>query len=451
MRLHGTMQINELGHLIIGGCDVVELGKNFGTPLMVIDEAEVRRKCREYRAAFRGTGIENETIYASKAFLTVALCRILEEEGLGLDVVSGGEMFIAETAGFPMSRLYFHGNNKTPMELVQALRVGIGRFMIDNVQELEMLDYLAKERGVVADVLFRITPGIEAHTHEFVQTGQKDSKFGLGLANGVALEAIRKGTTLSNIRIRGLHCHIGSQIFNLESFARAVEVMMDFCGQIRDELGVEVRELDLGGGIGIPYTEEEREVPIRQYALTVAEVLKRKAQELHLPLPKIINEPGRSIIATAGTTIYTVGTIKTIPGIRTYVAVDGGMNDNIRPALYGARYEGILANKALEEPVDTVTIIGRCCESGDMLIHDLAIPAVEAGDILAITCTGAYTYSMAMNYNALPKLAIVLVNDGQAEVIVRRETYHDLIRCDRVPERLSGAKVVDKASYARQD
>lgn len=446
MRFHGTMQINAAGHLTIGGCDVVELTRNYGTPLMIIDEAEVRRKCREYSSAFWGTGIETETIYASKAFLTTAMCRILHEEGLGLDVVSGGEMYIAEAAGFPMDRLYFHGNNKTPQELLQALRVGVGRFMVDNLQELEILNYLAAERGVVANVIFRVTPGIEAHTHEYVQTGQLDSKFGMGLSNGVAMEVIRFSQMLSNINVCGVHCHIGSQIFNLDSFAKTVEVMMDFCGQIRDELGIVVNELDLGGGIGIPYTEADEEVSIRAYAVIVAEVLKRKALELDLPLPKIINEPGRSIIATAGTTVYTTGTIKEIPGIRTYLAVDGGMSDNIRPALYGAKYEAIIANKALEELTNTVTVTGRCCESGDMLIHDLRVPHVEPGDLLAITCTGAYTYTMASNYNAIPKLAIVLVNEGQADLIVRRETYHDLVRRDRIPARLERVEVVDKAS-----
>lgn len=446
MRFHGTMQINAPGHLTIGGCDVIELARNYGTPLMIIDEAEVRRKCREYSSAFWGTGIETETIYASKAFLTTAMCRILHEEGLGLDVVSGGEIYIAEAAGFPMDKLYFHGNNKTPQELLQALRVGVGRFMVDNLQELEILNYLAAERGVVADVIFRVTPGIEAHTHEYVQTGQLDSKFGMGLSNGVAMEVIRFSQLLANINVRGVHCHIGSQIFNLESFAKTVEVMMDFCGQLRDELGIVVRELDLGGGIGIPYTEADEEVSIREYALTVAEVLKRKAAELDLPVPKIINEPGRSIIATAGTTVYTTGTIKEIPGIRTYLAVDGGMSDNIRPALYGAKYEAIIANKALEVPTETVTVTGRCCESGDMLIHDLLVPHVEPGDLLAITCTGAYTYTMSSNYNAIPKLAIVLVNEGQADLIVRRETYHDLVRRDRIPTRLERVEVIDKAS-----
>jgi diaminopimelate decarboxylase len=437
------MNITETGSLAIGGCDTRELVEQFGTPLMIVDEAEVRRKCREYRTAFRGTGIENETIYASKAFLTMAMCKMIEEEGLGLDVVSGGELYIAQAANFPTKKVYFHGNNKTPRELAMALEAGIGRFMIDNLQELQILDHLAAERGMKADVIFRVTPGIEAHTHEFIQTGQLDSKFGMGVSNGVAYDLIRQAMELSHIRIRGLHCHIGSQIFNLESFARTVEIMMDFMGELRDGLGLTIRELDLGGGVGIPYTASEEEVSIREYALTVADTLQRKSAELNLPVPKVINEPGRSIIATAGTTLYTIGTIKEIPGIRTYVAVDGGMTDNIRPALYGAKYEALIANKALARPVQTVTITGRACESGDMLIHDLEIPNVEAGDILAVSCTGAYTYAMSSNYNALPRLAIVLVNDGNADVIVRRETYHDLIRRDRLPQHLETVETLN--------
>ncbi len=434
--LHGTMKINEKGHLTIGGCDTLDLAREFGTPLLILDEDEIRRKCREFRSAFKGTGIDSETVYASKAFLTMALCQILREEDMGLDVVSGGERYIADAANFPMEKVHFHGNNKTPEELKEALKAGVGRFMVDSLQELYLLNHLAIEEQMIADVLFRITPGIEAHTHEYIQTGQLDSKFGLGISNGMALKAIRIAQKLSGIRVCGLHCHIGSQIYNIESFAKAAEVMMDFLSQIRDEVGIVLKELNLGGGFGVPYVQTEKEVSIREYAQVVADILKRKAAELDFPLPKIINEPGRSIIATAGTTLYTIGTIKEIPGIRTYVAVDGGMNDNIRPALYNADYEAMVANRALEERVQTVTITGRCCESGDMLIHDLKIPQIETGDLLAITCTGAYTYSMASNYNGLPRLAIVLVNEGQAEVVIRRETYSDLIQRDQIPKRL---------------
>ncbi len=437
MRMHGTMELNSKGHLVIGGCDTTELIKEFGSPLLIIDEAEVRRRCKEYSLAFQGMGLNVETIYASKALLNTTLCRIIEDEGLGLDVVSGGELHIAQTADFPMEKVYFHGNNKTSGELEKALDARIGRFVVDNLQELELLNYLAMERGVVADILFRVTPGIEAHTHQYIQTGQIDSKFGLGVSNGIALKVIGSAIDLSGVRVRGLHCHIGSQIFNLESFARAVEVLMNFCGQIRDELGLVIEELDLGGGIGVPYLQGDKEVSLPEYARIVADTLGVKSRELGLPIPKVINEPGRYIVATSGTTVYTVGNIKEIPGVRTYVSVDGGITDNIRPALYNAEYEAIIANKANAYPVQTVTVAGRCCESGDILIDELQIPAVEIGDLLAVSCTGAYTTSMGSNYNGLPRLALVMVKDGRADLIIRRETYDDLVRRDQIPERLS--------------
>lgn len=436
MRFHGKMKVNQQGNLEIGGCDTVDLANEYGTPVLVIDEAEVRRKCREYRSAYQGTGIESEIIYASKAFLTVAHCRILEQEGLGIDVVSGGELYIAEAAGFPMEKVYFHGNNKTPDELRHALDVKIGRFIVDNLQELRLLNDLARERGVIADVLFRLTPGVEAHTHEYIQTGQLDSKFGMGISNGIAMEIIREATTMLHIRIRGIHCHIGSQIFNLNSFAKACEIMMDFCGQLRDELDLIVEELNMGGGIGIPYQEEDPIISVREMAQIIATTLKKKATELDLQLPKIINEPGRSIIGTAGTILYTVGSVKEIPDIRTYISVDGGMTDNIRPALYNASYEAFVANKVTEELTRTVTVTGRCCESGDMVIHDLKVPKVEPGDLLAVTCSGAYSYSMSSNYNGLTRPAIILVQDGKADLMVRREKYEDLIARDVIPERL---------------
>lgn len=436
MKLHGTMEINSQGHLQIAGCDTLELVEEFGTPLLVIDEAEIRKRCRDYLEAFSNTGLEVRTLYASKAFLNTTLCRIVEDEGLGLDVVSGGELHIAQAAGFSMEKIYFHGSNKTPQELEKALDAKIGRFVVDNEQELAILNQLAEDKNMVADILFRITPGIQAHTHEYIQTGQVDSKFGLSLSGGVALRVIRRAHSLPGVRVRGLHCHIGSQIFNLESFAKTGEVMMDFCGQIRDELGIEMEELNLGGGLGVPYVDKEAEVSIKDYASIVAKTLKNKAAQLNLSIPTVINEPGRYITATAGTTLYTIGSIKEIPGIKTYLSVDGGMTDNIRPVLYGAQYEGIIANRAHEPLTQTVTVAGRCCESGDKLIYNLRVPQVIAGDILAVSCTGAYTTSMGSNYNGLPRLAVVLVNDGRADVIVRRETYDDLIKRDLIPERL---------------
>lgn len=436
MKLQGTMRINEKGHLEIGGCDTVELAREFGTPLYVLDEQFLRDNCRQYRRAFMERYDKALVIYASKALATMAVFRIIEEEGLGLDVVSGGEIFTAMEAGFPMEKVYFHGNNKSPQELRLALEVGVGRIVVDNLYEMELLNAIALEMGKKADILIRITPGIEAHTHDYIRTGQIDSKFGLVLSNGQAMEGVKKALTLPGLNFLGVHCHIGSQIFELESYQHAAEVMMDFIRQIKDETDVTVQELNLGGGFGIYYAAGDRPASVEAYAYMVMEAVHRKAEELRLPVPLVIVEPGRSIVGPAGITLYTVGAIKEIPGVRKYVAVDGGMGDNPRPALYQARYEAMLANKAAERPVELVSIAGKCCESGDMLIWDITLPPVEPGDILAVACTGAYNYSMASNYNRLPRPAMVLVKDGQADLIVRRESYEDLVRNDVIPPRL---------------
>ncbi|MDN5292719.1 MAG: diaminopimelate decarboxylase [Eubacteriales bacterium] len=436
MKLQGTMRINEKGHLEIGGCDTVELAREFGTPLYVLDEQFLRDNCRQYRRAFMERYDKALVIYASKALATTAVFRIIEEEGLGLDVVSGGEIFTALEAGFPMEKVYFHGNNKSPQELRLALEVGVGRIVVDNLYEMELLNSIALEMGKKADILIRITPGIEAHTHDYIRTGQIDSKFGLVLSNGQAMEGVKKALTLPGLNFLGVHCHIGSQIFELESYRHAAEVMMDFIRQIKDETDVTVQELNLGGGFGIYYAAGDRPASVEAYAYMVMEAVHRKAEELRLPVPLVIVEPGRSIVGPAGTTLYAVGAVKEIPGVRKYVAVDGGMSDNPRPALYQARYEAMLANKAAERPVELVSIAGKCCESGDMLIWDITLPPVEPGDILAVACTGAYNYSMASNYNRLPRPAMVLVKDGQADLIVRRESYEDLVRNDVIPPRL---------------
>lgn len=431
------MRINARGHLEIGGCDAVELAQEFGTPLYVMDEMHIRDVCRQYREAFiekRG----GEVLYASKAFMTLAVCRIVEEEGLGLDVVSGGELYTAMKAGFPPQRIFMHGNNKQPEELKLALEYGVGRIVVDNFRELEMLNSLAGEMGVVVQVLLRVTPGVEAHTHEYIKTGQIDSKFGFTVPNGDALRAVKRCHSLPYLQLKGLHCHIGSQIFDMDSYGYTAGIMMELFKVIRDELGIVLEELNLGGGFGIYYTEEDAPATIAEYAEVVTDAVKKKAEEYHLPLPRLIVEPGRSIVGEAGTTLYTVGSIKDIPGVRKYVAVDGGMSDNPRPALYRARYEAVLANKAALSPQEVVSITGKCCESGDMLIWDIALPAVAPGDILAVFCTGAYNYSMSMNYNRLCRPAVVLVREGKADVIVERETYDDLLRNDRIPERLKG-------------
>lgn len=435
MKLHGTMKINSIGHLDIGGCDTVELVKEFGSPLYVMDEESIRLTCREYYNSFTGK-YNAQVIYASKAFMSKAMCRIIQQEGLGLDVVSGGELFTAREAGFPMENIYFHGNNKTPDEIETALKFGIGRFVVDNLNELRILNSLAGEQGVNAKILFRVTPGIEAHTHEYIRTGQIDSKFGLVMINGQAMEAIKEALTLTNVEVFGIHCHIGSQIFELESYQHAVQVMMDFVADIARETGLVVKELNLGGGFGIYYHGADNPARIDDYAQIVMNTVGEEANRLALPIPKVIVEPGRSIVGTAGTTLYTVGSVKHIHGVRTYVAVDGGMTDNPRQALYQAKYEAALANKANQQGKELVSIAGKCCESGDMLIWDILLPTVETGDILAVSCTGAYNYSMSSNYNRICRPAVVLVNQGQGEVIVKRETYQDVARNDVIPARL---------------
>lgn len=435
MKFHGTMRINEKGHLEIGGCDTVDLAKEFGTPLYIYDEKKLRETCREYYNSFVEKYENAMVLYASKAFLTTAVCRIMEEEGLGLDVVSGGELYTALQADFPMERVYFHGNNKTPDELRLALNNEVGRIVVDNFYELELLDALARELHCVPEILLRITPGIEAHTHEYIKTGQIDSKFGFTLSNGQAMEAV-KAAQEKHVSLRGVHCHIGSQIFELNSYVHAVDVMMKFIADIREETGLAIEELNLGGGFGIYYSEGDEPASIEEFADLVMQRVHLKAEEYNLLQPMVLVEPGRSIAGPAGSTLYTVGSIKEIPGVRKYVAVDGGMTDNIRPALYQAKYEAIIANKAGLEANDVVSITGKCCESGDMLAWDVKLQEAEPGDLLLMPATGAYGYTMASNYNRLTKPGAVLVQDGKAELILKPETYEDLIRNDVMPERL---------------
>ncbi|ABZ84436.1 diaminopimelate decarboxylase [Heliomicrobium modesticaldum Ice1] len=432
MKLHGTATINERGNLAIGGCDATDLIKEFGSPLYVMDEAHLRENCRKYYQAFSASGA-GEVLFASKAFMTMAMCRLVEQEGLGLDVVSGGELYTARRAGFPMEKVYFHGNNKTPAELRQAIEYGVGHIVVDNLYEADLLNAIAGETGALVRVLLRITPGIDCHTHEFVRTGQIDSKFGFTLPTGQALAGVKAVLERGNLIYDGLHCHIGSQIFELESFGYAAEVMMTFIDEIRRETGVETAILNLGGGFGIRYTEADTPGDVAEYARIVLSAVALEAEKRGLPTPKVLVEPGRSIVATAGTTLYTVGSVKEIIGVRKYVAVDGGMTDNPRPALYGSRYESMLANKATQEPEEVVSVTGKCCESGDMLLWDVSLPKVESGDILAVSCTGAYNYTMSMNYNRIGRPAVVFVRDGKAAVVVERESLDDLIRNDRIP------------------
>jgi diaminopimelate decarboxylase len=440
------MQVNGRGHLEIGGCDVVELAKEFGTPLQIMDEKYIRDTCKKFYCSFTERG-NSQVIYASKSFISIAMCRLIEEEGLGLDIVSAGELYTALQADFPMEKVYFHGNNKSPFELKMALEHGVGRIVVDNFRELKLLSEIAGSMDKEADILLRITPGVEAHTHEYIKTGQIDSKFGFTLPNGQAMEAVKEALKTENVNLVGLHCHIGSQIFEMESYGHAASVMMEFLAQIKKEQGVVIEELNLGGGFGIYYNEEDEPADIEEYAATVMTTVTKLAREYSLPVPKVIVEPGRAISGPAGTTIYEVGTIKDIPEARKYLAVDGGMYENIRPALYEAKYEVLLANKANREPEETVTITGKCCESGDMLAWDVRLPKAESGDILAISCTGAYGYSMASNYNRFLKPAVVLVKDGEADLIIKRESLEDLVKNEVLPERLCSSKIVSMASY----
>lgn len=426
-----NLTINEKNHLVIGKNDTVELAEKFGTPLYVMDEELIRKNCRIYKNAmdqyYDGRGM---VLYANKALCTLYTCRIAKEEGLGLDVVSGGELYTAIKAEFPMEKICFHGNNKTKDELEMAVENGVGHIIVDNIYELEALDKIAKEHKKVQNIMFRIKPGIDAHTHSFVQTGQIDSKFGVALENGEAFDIIKRATELGNVKVTGIHCHIGSQIFDIEPFQKAAEVMMNFIGDLKDKLNLEIDELNLGGGFGIMYTENDDPIDYDKYIETVSVVVKEMAKKRGVKLPFIYMEPGRSIVASAGITLYTVGCEKDIKGVRKYVSVDGGMCDNPRYTLYQSEYLAVIANKAGDKPEEKVTIAGKCCESGDILIKDAMIAKAEVGDILAVLATGAYNYSMSSNYNRIPRPAIVSVNNGEARVVVKRETYEDLVRND---------------------
>ncbi|MEI6578843.1 MAG: diaminopimelate decarboxylase [Eubacteriales bacterium] len=431
MYVSDCIQINEKGHLTIGGSDTVALAQKFGTPAYIFDENQIRRNCRDFvgsmESNYSGNGM---VLYASKAFCCKEICRICAEEGMGLDVVSGGELFTALSVNFPAEKIYFHGNNKTFAELKQAVDNGVGRIVVDNIFELESLNSIAREAGKTVEILFRIKPGIDAHTHDFVKTGQIDSKFGFALETGEAMQAVKKAFTMSNIKLVGIHCHIGSQIFDIDPFELAARVMLEFMAQIKTETGVELGVLNLGGGFGIKYTESDNPRAFSEYMKNVSAVVKEHSAELGLKMPFILIEPGRSIIGAAGLTLYTVGAVKSIPNVRTYISVDGGMVDNPRYILYKAHYEIICANKANEDRNCTATIAGKCCESGDLIQEGAPIQKVVPGDTLAVLSTGAYNYSMASNYNRIPRPPVIMVKDGEARVVIKRESYEDLARND---------------------
>ncbi len=427
MRLFGASEIigNEL---VIGGIKASDLAKEYGTPLYVMDEQLLLDKCRGYVNAFKVKEENNRIAFAGKAFLTIEMCKLINNEGLYLDVVSGGELYTAYKAGFPMNKIYFHGNNKTLDEIELGIKLGVGRFIVDNLQEITKINEIAETYNKKQDIYLRLTPGIEAHTHDYIKTGQIDSKFGFSPVGNIIMDAVKKALYLDNINLVGLHCHIGSQIFETEPFKDAVEVMIKYIYDIKQETGHYIEELDLGGGFGIYYSEGDSPKEIDEYCKVILDSVEKICNDLEIKKPILTIEPGRSIVANAGTTLYTVGNIKEIPNIRKYLSVDGGMTDNIRPALYGAKYEALIANKALDAMDDKVTIAGKCCESGDILIQDIDIQKAESGDILAILSTGAYGFSMSSGYNKIARPAVVFVRNGEARVVVKRQSYKDLIK-----------------------
>jgi diaminopimelate decarboxylase len=426
MKLVGTMEIKD-NTLYIGGISTIDLARKYGTPLYVIDEELLRSQCRRYYKAFKVEQTGNKVAYAGKAFLTLAMCQIVSNEGLCLDVVSGGELYTAWKSEFPMGRIYFHGNNKTVEEIAMGVNLGVGKFVVDNMYEIEKINAIAKEKNKTQKILLRVTPGIEAHTHEYIKTGQIDSKFGFTILNNKIIDVVKKVITFSNIELIGLHCHIGSQIFDTKPYEEEVEIMLSIIKNIKDETGYEVKELDLGGGFGIYYKEGDAPKRIEEFCEIILNKAEITAEKLNVNLPCLVIEPGRSIIGNAGTTLYTVGSIKEIPDIRKYVSVDGGMSDNIRPALYNAEYECIIANKVESSFKETVTISGKCCESGDILLNNVEIPEARSGDILAVLTTGAYGYSMANNYNKIPKPPVIIVNNGDVKLICKRQTFEEVI------------------------
>ena len=431
MFVSDCLDVNAQGHLTIGGLDTVELAKEFGTPVYIMDENQIRQHCRDFVESMNETySGHGHVLYASKAFSCKEMCRICKEEGMGLDVVSGGELYTALQAGFPADRIYMHGNNKTVEELQMALDAGISRIIVDNLTELHTLNDLAAHTGKKADIMFRIKPGIDAHTHSFIRTGQIDSKFGLALETGEALEGVREALKMERIHLCGLHCHIGSQIFALHSFREAAAVMVEFMARIRDTYGHEITELDLGGGLGIAYLAEHQPSSIDDFAEVTCSAVRDLCALHNLPLPRLLVEPGRSLVAPAGVTLYTVGILKTLPGIRKYVAIDGGMSDNIRTALYHADYEPTIANKAGQPREEIVTLCGKHCESGDAVVIDMPLQKADLGDIVCVFGTGAYNMTMASNYNGQPRPAVVFVRDGASRVVTRRETYEDLYQRD---------------------
>lgn len=427
--LPDTAEINTQGRLSIGGCSTLDLAVEYGTPVQVLDETTLRNRCRQFVSEFSRLYPDTQVLYASKAYINPALARIFHEEGLGLDVVSGGELAVAQAACFPLDKVYFHGNNKTPAELKEAVEQRIGRIVVDSFHELDLLNSILGDSGKTQDILIRVSPGVDPHTHTYTTTGITDSKFGLSIQTGDAARAVRQAVAAPHLNLLGLHFHLGSPIFELQPYQTAIDLVLRFAARLQED-GLELKEFSPGGGFAIAYTRDQQPTTVSEYAHTIVETLKATCHELGLTKPKLLIESGRSIIGPAGVTLYRVGTIKDIPGVRKYVSVDGGMGDNIRPALYQASYEVISAGKANSTAGETVTVVGKYCESGDILASDVSLPTPKPGDVIAIPSSGAYCLSMASNYNLNPRPPVVLVKDGQSRLIRRRESYQDMMLCD---------------------
>ncbi len=429
--LYKHLSVNAAGHLAIGGVDTVELAKTYGTPAYIMDEEAIRSQMRTYlSAAHTYFGADALPLYASKALCFAGIYRIAAEEGMGVDCVSGGELYTMRMAGFPAERIYFHGNNKTERDIEDAMDMGVGTFVVDNMDELLSVEAHAAACDKIQRILLRITPGIDPHTHKAISTGSVDSKFGSAIETGQAMQIVKVALEQPHIQLCGFHCHIGSQIFDNEPFAAAADIMVRFIASVKEVCGYEVDELNLGGGLGVPYTEYDRAVDYTAVIREMAEIVHGFCDTHGVKMPKVILEPGRSLVAAAGITLYTVGSIKEIPGFRTYVSVDGGMPDNPRYALYQSTYTALIANRP-DAPRDCrVTIAGRCCESGDLIGEDMPLQEAHRGDILAVLTTGAYNFAMASNYNRLPRPPVIFVKDGESRIMVRRESYADLVKND---------------------
>ncbi len=428
-----NLSVNAEGHLCIGGQDTVLLAKQYGTPLYLFDEDRIRERCRTYkRAMLEAFGADSMPLYASKAASFRQIYRIMKEEGMGVDVVSSGEVYTAKSAGFPMENAYFHSNNKTDADIAYAMDAGVGYFVVDNREELDAIEREAAARGITQKILLRLTPGIDPHTYEAVSTGKVDSKFGSAIETGQAEEITVYTLKQTHIHLSGYHCHVGSQVFDSDVFLRAAAIMLSFSAQMKEKYGYVIEELDLGGGYGVRYLEEHPEIDIHANIMAVGLAVKAQCTELQLPMPAMRMEPGRSIVADAGMTLYNVGTVKRIPGYKNYVSVDGGMTDNPRFALYGSPYTVLLANRANDDTTRfRCSVVGRCCESGDILQENVPLPDdVARGDLLAVLTTGAYNYSMASNYNRIPRPPIVMLHHGESYLAVKRETFEDICSND---------------------